>query len=116
MQIQPITNQPKFNGKLVVDKAVKSNINKLFKDSQITPQFEQINGMIKDKPYDVFVYADKKTPDFYFVAANKSQKHAKGIKEYTVKIQPEIMLASIVDAAKDAIEIYENFLSKSIKG
>ena len=115
MHIQPITSLPNFNGKLIVDKSVKSNLDKLFKESQIVPQFEQINSLIQKKPYDVFIYADKKTPDFYYVAANKSQKQAKEIKEYTVKIQPEIMLASIVDAARDAIEIYENFLSKSIK-
>ena len=41
---------------------------------------------------------------------------AKKVKEYTVKVQSSIMLESVVDAAKDAMDIYEKYISKVIKG
>lgn len=116
MQIQPITNQPKFNGKLVIDKSVQSSVNKIFKAQTIVPKFKQIASIVQNKPYDVYIYANNDNPKFFCVAANKTEKLAKSIKEYTVKIQPEIMAASIVDAAHDAIEMYEKYISKSIKG
>lgn len=116
MQVQPITNQPKFNGKLVIDNSVRSNVNELLKQHQLIPKFKEISCLVQDKPYDMFIFRNLENPDFYYIAANKTEQQAKEIKEYTVKVRSDIMLASIVDAAKDAIEMYEKFISKSIKG
>jgi hypothetical protein len=113
MQIQPITQQPSFSGKLVIDKGSRKYINEQMKDRQLIPKFKEVAGMIMDKPYDLFIYEDKTNPGFYYVAANKTVEQAKEIKEYTVKIQSDIMTASIVDAAKDAIDMYEKFINKA---
>ena len=110
MHIQPITNQPNFNGKLIIDKGIKKTVNKYITNKQLEPKFQEIAIIMQDKPYDLFVFPSKQNPDFYCVAANKTKKDAKNIKEYTVKIQSSIVLASIVDAAKDAIEMYEKFI------
>ena len=106
MYIQPITQQMGFNGKLVIEKDSKSKINEIIALNKLDA------SIMKDKPYDLFMFKNKQNPDFYNIAANKSLKKAKAVKEYTVKIQSSIMAASIVDAAKDAIEMFENYISK----
>ena len=116
MQIQPVTNQPKFSGKLVIDSTIEPSINELMKKYKLGSKFKQIAKMVQNKPYDVFIYSKKETPNFYYVAANKTEEQAKEIKEYTVKIQPEILLASIVDATKDAMSMYEKYIAKGIRG
>ena len=116
MQINPITNQPNFSGKLVIDRSVTNGVTKLLKEHQLIPRFKEIAGLVQNKPYDVFIYSAKENPDYYYVAANKTEQDAKAVKEYTVKIQSSILSASIVDAAKDAMDMYEQFISKSIKG
>ena len=112
MHIQPVTNQPNYKGKLVI-KAGKTS---LVSDTLLESKFKQITTMIQDKPYDLFLFQNKQNPDFYNVAANKSLKNAKQVKEYTVKVQKDIMPTSIIDAAKDAMNMYEKFIAKGIKG
>ncbi len=112
MYIQPITQQMGFNGKLVIEKDSKSKINEVIALNKLDSKFDEIASIMKDKPYDLFMFKNKQNPDFYNIAANKSLKKAKAVKEYTVKIQSSIMAASIVDAAKDAIEMFENYISK----
>ena len=116
MQVQPISSQPKFNGKLVIDASVRKSVNELVKEHKLVPKFKEIASLVNNKPYDLFIYADKEKPEFYYVSANKSKHQAKTIKEYTVKIQSSIMESSIVDAANDAMEMYKKYISKSIKG
>ena len=111
MQIQPITNQPNFSGKLVVDKAFKKEH---LSDTKLDKAINEVKKLVADKPYDIFVTKNETNPEFYNIAANKSLKQAKNIKEYTVKIQSSIMQASFVDAAKDAIEMYEKYISKIV--
>ena len=96
MHIQPVTNQPNYKGKLFI----KSGASSLTGDKLLEAKFKQITSMLEDKPYDLFLFQNKQNPDFYNVAANKSLKDAKKVKEYTVKIQKDIMLASIIDAAR----------------
>jgi hypothetical protein len=115
MQIQPITNQPKFSGKVVFDNGVHSSMT-YYLSPQISTKFKEIATMVKEKPYDVFIFKKEQDKDFYYVAANKSMEEAKKVKEYTVKVQSSIMLESVVDAAKDAMDIYEKYISKVIKG
>ena len=110
MQIQPITHQPNFNGKLVIEKALTREVSGANLDKAIG----EVKMLVADKPYDIFVTRNEKHPDFYDVAANKSLKEAKKVKEYTVKIQASIMPASFVDAAKDAVEMYEKYISKIV--
>ena len=112
MYIQPITQQTGFKGKLIIEQGTKSKINKIIALNKLDSKFEEIASIMKDKPYDLFMFKNEQNPDFYNIAANKSLKKAKAVKEYTVKIQSSIMAASIVDAAKDAIEMYENYISK----
>ena len=115
MQIQPITDEPKFRGKVVFYKGRNRGLTDSIQQ-QISKKFEEINVLVQDKPYDIFISQNKQNPDFYDVAANTSYKKARNIKEYTVKINTGIMPASIVDAAKDAMEMYEKYISKSVKG
>lgn len=110
MQTQPITYQPNFSGKLVFEKALSRETSGTNLDSAIS----KVKMLVADKPYDIFVTRNEKHPGFYNVAANKSLKEAKSVKEYTVKIQASIMQASFVDAAKDAIEMYEKYISKIV--
>ncbi len=111
MHIQPITNQPNYKGKLVI----RSGASSLANDAVLGSKFKQIASMIQDKPYDIFLFQNKQNPDFYNIAANKSLKDARQVKEYTVKVQKDIMPTSIIDAAKDAMNIYEKFIAKGIK-
>ena len=115
MQIQPITHQPNFNGKLVIRTGKSDSATPFLNDKLLETKFKNIATILQDKPYDLFIFQNKQNPDFYNVAANKSLKEAKKVKEYTVKIQKNIMLTSIIDAAKDAMEMYEKYISKSIK-
>lgn len=110
MQIQPITHQPNFSGKLVFEKSVARELSETNLDKAIS----EVKMLVADKPYDIFVTKNKKDSSFLYVAANKTLKQAKNIKEYTVKIQPSIMQSSFVDAAKDAIEMYEKYISKIV--
>ena len=112
MYIQPITQQTGFNGRFVIEKSSKSRI----KLDKLGSKFDEIAAIMKDKPYDLFMFKNEQNPDFYNIAANKSLKEAKTVKEYTVKIQSGVMADSIVDAAKDAVRMYEKYIAKGIKG
>ena len=114
MHIQPITSQPKFSGKVVFDNGVHSSMTN-YLSPQISTTFKEIATMVKEKPYDVFIFKKEQDKDFYYIAANKSIEEARKVKEYTVKVQSNDMLTSIVDAAKDAMGMYEKYISKVIK-
>ena len=114
MQIQPVTNQPNFNGKLIFKE--RAGIYNKYSSEQISKIFNNINDIVSSKPYDIFVWSNKEKPDFYNVAANKSFEEAKRIKEYTVKVHSNAMIESLVDATKDAVKMYEKYISKGIKG
>ena len=113
MQIQPVTSQPNFNGKLVL-KEKPENYNK-YTSEQILKMFNDVTDIVSEKSYDIFVWNNKDKPEFYNVAANKSFEEAKKVKEYTVKVHSNAMVESIVDAAKDAVKMYEKYISKGIK-
>ena len=116
MRIQPITtNQPNCKGKLIFKESVNTKALKTLPEP-LTRQIAAAEELIKEKPYDVFVSKNKNNPDFFDVAANKSFKDAQKVKGYTVKIQSSIMGASFVDAVKDAVEMYEKYISRSVKG
>lgn len=114
MQIQPITNQPSFNGKVVYNKG--NGRETFYISRQLSIKFKEIANLVKDKDYDLFVFENKQNPEFYDVAANKTLEQAKAVKEYTVKVKTDIMPESIVDAAKEAMDMYEKFIAKGIKG
>ena len=116
MKIQPISHQPSFSGKLVIEKSANSPISKIITDDKLASKFKEIETLMREKSYNLYLFKNKQHSDFYNVAANKTLKKAKSIKEYTVKIQSGIMLDSLVDAAKDAINMYEKYISKGIKG
>ncbi len=116
MQIQPVTNQPNFSGKIVFDR--------IFIPEQLSGEFyskfdkkvQEAAKLISEKPYDIFVMKNEKNPVFYNIAANTTMENAKNVKEYTVKIHTDTILTSLVDAAKDAMEMYEKYIAKGIKG
>lgn len=114
MRTQPVTNQPNFNGRVVFDKGIHNKLTESL-PPQINTKIKEVANLIEKKPYDIFIFQNGQNPDFYDVAANKSLKKAKNVKEYTVKVQTDIMLASLVDAAKDAMDMYEKYIAKSIK-
>ena len=113
MHIQPIKNEPKFNGKLVIEKGTYGTFAAV--QSKLDTKFKQLADMIQDKPYDLFIFSNKQNKDFYDVAANITIEKAKSIKEYTVKIKSDTFIESLADAAKDAIDMYEKYISKGIK-
>ena len=115
MQIQPITNQPNVKGKVVFEPKTTYELTKDMPRA-LCRKFKDVATLVSGKPYDIFVSRNAQDPRFYDIAANKTLEEAQKVKEYTVKIQSDIMLASVVDAAKDAMEMYENFIAKSIKG
>jgi len=114
MKIQPITTQPNFNGKVVFETGTAKTI-KTSAPNALYNKFKEISNLIQDKPYDLFISKNKQNPIFYNIAANKSFKEAQKVKEYTVKIQSDIFTESIVDAAKEAMNMYEEYIAKSIK-
>ena len=86
MQIQPITHQPNFNGKLVFEKALTREVSGANLDKAIG----EVKMLVADKPYDIFFIRNEKNPDFYNVAANKSMKEAKSINILLVMRQRSI--------------------------
>lgn len=115
MLIQPVDSQPNFNGKLVVDKGVFP-VNKSAELYSMSAKFKEIASLVANKPYDVFISRSKENSEFFDVAANKTLQEAQNIKEYSVKVRSNTMLTSVVDAAKDAMDMYENFVVKCFKG
>lgn len=115
MYIQPVTQRPNFKGKVVFCNEI-NNAKPLCTFAQIDKPFKQIANMIQDKPYDVFISRNKQNPDFFDVAANITIEDAKKTKGYTVKVQSDILASSVVDAAKDAIDMYEKYIAKGFRG
>ena len=115
MQIQSVTNQPSFSGKVVFEPGTTAQLTK-FMPEQVHKKLKEIATLVAEKPYDIFISKNAQDPSFYNIAANKSFKEAQKVKEYTVKIQSSILAASVIDAAKDAMEMYEKYIAKGIKG
>ena len=115
MQIQPVNYQPNFNGKVVFEKGTTTDMGK-YTSEPIVKKFKEVATMVSEKPYDIFIMKDLLNDEFYSVAANKSIEEAKKIKEYSVKIRANAFADSIVSAAQDAMEMYENYISKTVKG
>lgn len=115
MQILPITNQPNYKGKLVLDKGTAA-ISDYMTPQQMGAKFKEIAEVVANKPYDVFISQNKDNPSFYDIAANKTLTDAKKISEYTVKVKSNTLAESVVDAAHEAMEMYEKFIAKGIKG
>ena len=85
MKIQPITTQPKFNGKVVFDNGTTKNITGMF-PNVLHRKLDEVAMLVQDKPYNVFIFQNKQNPKFYNIAANKSLKDAQNVIGYTVKI------------------------------
>ena len=115
MQVQKIKHQPNFTGKIVFEKETTTQLTRYASDP-LWRKFKEVATLVSEKPYDIFISRNKQNFDFYDIAANKTFEEAQKVKEYTVKIQSSIMQASIVDAAKDAMEMYEKYISKKIRG
>ena len=111
MHIQPITNQPKFNGKVVFEKGTTTNFVQDMRNP-LWQKIKEIATIVESKPYDIFISKSKQTPDFYEVSANKTLEEAQKIKEYTVKVKSNAIVESIVDASKEAIDMYEKYIKK----
>ncbi len=116
MHIQPITtNQPSYKGKVIFEKDIMQGFATL-PTEYVNKTIQGATELVKDKKYNIYVSKNAQNPEFYYVAANKNIEQAKKIKEYTVKIQSGIALDSLITAVKDAMEMYEKYISKSIKG
>ena len=115
MQIQPVNYQPNFNGKVVFENGTTTNMKK-YTSEPLIKKFKEVATLVSEKPYDVFIMNDTQKDDFYSIAANKSIEDAKKIKEYSVKIRANAFADSIVSAAQDAMEMYEKYISKTVKG
>ena len=113
MQIQPIANQPNFNGKFIF-KEKAENLNRFTPDA-LWRNFNKVRALVSEKPYDIFIWENKDNTDFYNIAANKSFKEAEKVKEYTVKIKANALTESIVDAAEEAVRMYEKFIAKGVR-
>ena len=113
MHIQPVTNQPNFSGKFVF-KEKTENFNK-YTSSQISKMFNDITALISEKSYDIFIWKNNNHSEFYNVAANKSFENAQKIKEYTVKVHSNTVVESLVEASKEAIDMYEKYILKNFK-
>ena len=115
MHIQPVASQSSYKGKLHLKTGVTSNI-KNDMSRIMCSKFKEVATMVSEKPYDLFISQNMRNPEFFDIAANKSFEEAQKIKEYTVKVQSNIIATSIIDAAKDAMEMYEKYISRNIKG
>ena len=115
MQIQPVNYQPNFNGKVVFEKGITTNLEK-YTSEPLMKKFKEVADLVTEKPYDVFIMKDLQNDEFYSVAANKSIEEAKNIKEYSVKIKSNAFVDSVVSAAQDAMDMYEKYILKHIKG
>ena len=115
MQIQSFTNQPSYKGKLNYEKGTTTKLTK-YTPGPLWRKFKDIASLVSAKPYNVFIMKNLQNDEFYNIAANKSLQEAKKIKEYSVKVKSNAMVDSIVSAAQDAMEMYEKFIAKNIKG
>lgn len=115
MQIQPVASQPNFEGKVVFEPGTTTQLTK-YMPNQLWRKFKQVATLVAEKPYDIFISSNKQAVDFYDVAANKTFEDAQKIKEYTVKVESKAMAESIIEAAKEAMDMYEKYIAKGIKG
>lgn len=115
MQIHPVTNQPNAKGKLVLEKntALKLSQNA---PVQLYKKFKNIADLVSEKPYNVYIMKNAGNDEFYNIAVNKSLEEAKTVKEYSVKVKSNAFTDSILDAVQDAIDMFEKYISKNIKG
>ena len=113
MQIQNVTNQPNFRGKVVFEPVTTKELTTSVPES-LWYKYKYITTLISEKPYDLFISRNKQNPDFYNIAANRSLEEANKIKEYTVKVKFNAFAESIIDAAKDAMNMYEKYIQKGI--
>ncbi len=109
MHIQQINTQPNFNGKVVYYKPDNAPISKV-----LAHKFKKLATQIENEPFDIFISPNKVNRNFFDVAANKTFAKAQKVKEYTVKVQSNILAETLIDAAKEAIEMYKSFISKSV--
>lgn len=109
MYIQQITQQPNFNGKVIIKRGAAQNV-KIINIMQMNSQFKQIADLVQNKPFDIFISRNKQCPNFIDIAANKTLEDAQKVKNYTVKVKDNAFVDSVVDAAKDAIDLYEKFI------
>jgi len=115
MQTQPVTNQTNFNGRIIFEKGTTTELTKYTPDP-IWRKYLEIAAMVKNKSYDIFIMKDKNNEGFYNISANKSIEDAKKVKEYSVRVKSDVIKDSIVNAAQDAIDMYEKFIAKNCKG
>lgn len=115
MKLQPIANQPKFSGRVVFEPKTTYHLTKGMPEP-VCKKIREVAALVSEKPYDIYISRNAQDSSFYNIAANKSFEEAQKVKEYTVKVQSDTMLTSIVDAAKEAMEMYEVFIAKSVKG
>ena len=115
MKLQPVTNQPNFSGRVVFEPKTTYQLTKGM-PREVCKKIREVADLVSEKPYDVFISGNAQDSNFYDIAANTSFTEAQKVKEYTVKIQRDTVLTSIVDAAREAMEMYETFIVKGIKG
>ena len=115
MQIQPVTSHTNFNGKLIFEPGTTTKLTKYTPDP-LWRKFKEVSALVSKKPYNVYISKNKQDADFYNIAANKNLKSAQNIKEYTVKVKSNTMVDSVVDAAREAMDMYEKYIAKNIKG
>ena len=75
MQVQKITHQPNFNGKVVFDRVNTEGFATYGYDS-LWHKLKEISNIVADKPYDIFVLRNQQNPEFFDIAANKSIEEA----------------------------------------
>ena len=115
MQIHPVTNQPNAKGKLVFENGAALKLSQNA-PTQLYRKFKNVAELVSEKPYNVYIMKDKENDEFYNIAVNKSLEDAKKVKEYSVKVKSNAFAESIVDAVQDAIDMFEKYISKNIKG
>ena len=113
MQINNISNQPKFTGQMVYinNKGTKyfGRINDFF-STKIQKELEEVGKMIKEKPYNLYITRSKKYPENIIFNANYNYKNIQ--RHDNMKRAIPVMVSEekpdmIVAVAKAAMESFE---------
>ena len=105
MQIQPISNKTNFRGKVFC----LSNgglTNSTFIESRLEKQLPKLEKLVKDKPFNLYITPNLMKNILFNVTPAKSFEPILNGERYRIN-EPYKNSDGIIDAAKEAIDIYE---------
>lgn len=115
MQVQKIHSQQSYTGKTLF---VSQNGHKftehveLYFPKEMKAELTELKKIFKRKPYDLFISKDNMFPGFYKIDANEDYVNVtRRINSHSsILVHEQVAKSSLIEAAKDAIEKYEEII------